>query len=43
MGLWMRFENRRRDREQGLRLREGQVETSQIQEGEDSPEWRYFL
>lgn len=39
----MRIQNRRRDREQGVRLREGQLDTSQFKEGEDSSEWRYFL
>ncbi|KAL4782314.1 major facilitator superfamily domain-containing protein [Aspergillus varians] len=43
MGVWMRLENRRRDRTQGVTLRAGQVETSQLAEGEKSPEWRYFL
>lgn len=43
LGLWMRFENGRRDREQGgLRVRENQVDTSQIKEGEDSVDWRFF-
>ena len=36
------IENRRRDREQGLRVREKLIDTSQIKEGEDSPEWRFF-
>lgn len=43
IGLWMRMENRRRDREQGSRLQEGQVDTSQFKEGNSSPDWRYFL
>ncbi|KAL2812184.1 major facilitator superfamily domain-containing protein [Aspergillus granulosus] len=43
MGTWMRMENWRRDREQGVNLRAGQVETSQLSEGEKSPEWRYFI
>lgn len=43
MGAWMRIENRRRDRMQGVSLHAGQVETSQLAEGEKSPEWRYFV
>ncbi|KAL2835328.1 major facilitator superfamily domain-containing protein [Aspergillus pseudoustus] len=43
MGTWMRMENRRRDREQGVRLRAGEVETAQLGEGEKSPGWRYFV
>ncbi|KAL4791310.1 major facilitator superfamily domain-containing protein [Aspergillus venezuelensis] len=34
MGVWMRVENRRRDKLQGVRIRAGEVETSQLAEGE---------
>lgn len=43
LGVWMRSENRRRDREQGLTLREDEVDTSQLRDGVRSLEWRYFL
>lgn len=43
LGLWMRFENRRRDREQGQRLQEVQIDTSQIKDEHESSQWRYFL
>ncbi|KAL4930432.1 MFS transporter/fungal specific transcription factor domain-containing protein [Aspergillus undulatus] len=43
MGVWMRVENRRRDRQQGVRIRAGEIETSLLVDGERSPEWRYFL
>lgn len=43
LGLWMRFENRRRDKAQGVKLRAGQVPTSDLADGEKSLEWRYFL
>lgn len=39
----MRSQNRRRDREQGLTLRENEVDTSQLRDGVHSLEWRYFL
>lgn len=38
----MRLENRRRDRAQGVRLRDNQVNTSQFKEGDSSLEWRFF-
>ncbi|KAL3477102.1 major facilitator superfamily domain-containing protein [Aspergillus californicus] len=43
MGVWMRVENQRRDREQGVKLQAGQVDTSQLTAGEKSPEWRFFV
>ncbi|KAJ6144594.1 hypothetical protein N7470_008489 [Penicillium chermesinum] len=43
LGSWMRMENHRRDRAQGLRLREHQVDTSQFKDRQSSPDWRYFL
>ncbi|KAF9895266.1 hypothetical protein FE257_000168 [Aspergillus nanangensis] len=43
LGLWMRLENRRKDKEQGVKLRAGAVATSQLNEGEKSAQWRYFL
>lgn len=43
LGLWMRVENRRRDRKQGQRVREDGVDTSQVKNGSRSMEWRYFL
>ncbi|KAK2810574.1 hypothetical protein FQN50_002831 [Emmonsiellopsis sp. PD_5] len=43
LGIWMRMENRKRDREQGVRIKAGDVDTSELIDGEKSPEWRYFL
>ncbi|OJJ68433.1 hypothetical protein ASPBRDRAFT_133237 [Aspergillus brasiliensis CBS 101740] len=43
LGLWMRRENGRRDRQQGRRVRPGEVDTRQLADGESSPDWRYFL
>lgn len=42
MGLWMKRENRRKDREQGVDLRAEDVDTDVLGEGEASPQWRYF-
>jgi hypothetical protein len=38
----MRLENRRRDQEQGLRVRENQIDTSQFKGGDESADWRFF-
>ncbi|KAI1341844.1 major facilitator superfamily domain-containing protein [Xylariaceae sp. FL0016] len=43
LGLWMRMENRRKDKEQNVVLRAEDVETQQLQEGENDPLWRYFV
>ncbi|KAL4802005.1 major facilitator superfamily domain-containing protein [Aspergillus unguis] len=39
MGGWMRWENRRRDREQGVKIKAGQVETSMLGDAEKSANW----
>ncbi|KAL4915022.1 major facilitator superfamily domain-containing protein [Aspergillus aurantiobrunneus] len=43
LGAWMRVENGRRDRAQGVRLQAKQVETVHLTQGERSAEWRYFV
>lgn len=44
MGMWMRRENARRDREQGVTLRAGDVAMSDMSElGTKDPRWRYFI
>lgn len=43
MGLWMRRENARRNKEQGRVLKAEDVDTDTLQDGEDSPDWRYFI
>jgi hypothetical protein len=43
MGYWMRRENARRDKEQGRVLKAGEVDTNMLEDGEDSPDWRYFV
>lgn len=42
LGGWMKMDNRRRNREQGVILKAGDVNTDQLQDGEKSPQWRYF-
>lgn len=44
MGMWMRRENATRDREQGVSLRAGDVDMSDMSElGTKDPRWRYFV
>tara|TARA_R110002003_G_scaffold206_2_gene15752 strand:- start:1978 stop:3102 length:1125 start_codon:yes stop_codon:yes gene_type:complete len=42
LGGWMKMENRRRDRQQGVKVRAEDVETSELGDGELSEKWRYF-
>jgi hypothetical protein len=42
LGGWMRMENRRRNRAQGVNLQAQDVDTSELTEGEKSPKFRYF-
>lgn len=42
MGIWMRYDNAKRNQEQGLALRAGDVDTDMLENREKSPEWRYF-
>lgn len=42
LGLWMKAENRRRDKEQGVTLRAKDVPASELTDGEKSPRFRYF-
>jgi hypothetical protein len=42
MGLWMKNENRKRNREQGVVIRAEDVATDSLSDGEQSPEWRFF-
>jgi hypothetical protein len=43
MSYWMRRENARRNKEQGRVLKAGDVDTSMLPDGENSPDWRYFV
>lgn len=43
LGLWMRRENARRDKEQGVVLKAEDVDTSRLALGEKDPQWRYFI
>ncbi|KAL2008283.1 hypothetical protein VTN00DRAFT_8265 [Thermoascus crustaceus] len=40
--LWMKTENRRRNKEQGINLKAEDVDTDMLQDGEKSPNWRWF-
>lgn len=42
-GLYMVFDNRRRDRRQGIKLRARDVPTERLRDGPASPEFRWFL
>ncbi|KAF2026112.1 MFS general substrate transporter [Setomelanomma holmii] len=42
LGGWMKMENRRRDRQQGVKVRAEDVRTSELGDGELSERWRYF-
>lgn len=44
MGIWMRRENARRDREQGITLKAGDVDMSDMSDlGTKDHRWRYFI
>jgi hypothetical protein len=42
LGGWMKLENRRRDKVQGVVLKAEDIKTSELGDGEDSEMWRYF-
>ncbi|KEQ66408.1 putative pantothenate transporter [Aureobasidium melanogenum CBS 110374] len=42
LGLWMKMENRRRDKDQGLQGGTRAVDTSENLHGENDPNWRFF-
>lgn len=42
LGFWMRADNQRRDREQGIVLKAGDVATSELQDGNKDPKWRWM-
>ncbi|KAK5046616.1 hypothetical protein LTR84_007377 [Exophiala bonariae] len=42
MGLYMKRENAKRNKEQGVVLRAEDVNTSELEDGQDSFNWRYF-
>lgn len=42
LGIWMKMENKRRDREQGVKIRAEDVRTEMLGDGEKSGMWRYF-
>ncbi|KAJ9197639.1 hypothetical protein DTO166G4_4023 [Paecilomyces variotii] len=41
-GLWMKWDNYRKNREQGVQLRAEDVDTHLLEDGEKSPNWRWF-
>ncbi|KAF2792887.1 MFS general substrate transporter [Melanomma pulvis-pyrius CBS 109.77] len=42
LGIWMKMENRSRDRQQGVKVRPEEVNTGELGDGEESEMWRYF-
>lgn len=42
MGVWMKMENTRRNRQQGIALKAEDVNTNMLADGEKSEQWRYF-
>lgn len=42
LGGWMKLDNRRRDKQQGVKIRAEEVRTSELGDGEESEMWRYF-
>ncbi|KAL5422001.1 hypothetical protein PMIN04_005103 [Paraphaeosphaeria minitans] len=42
LGIWMKMENRARDREQGVKIRPEEVPTEMLGDGEKSEMWRFF-
>ena len=42
LGAWMVYDNRKRDREQGAKLRAQDVPTEQLGDGPAAPEFRWF-
>lgn len=43
LGMWMRRENKRRNEAQGVNMKAEDVDTNQIEGGENDPQWRYFI
>jgi len=41
LGLWMKRENARRNREQGVKLQAENIDTDMLTDGENSPQWRF--
>lgn len=42
LGLWMKRDNKRRNREQGVVIRAEDVDTDSLADGERSVQWRWF-
>lgn len=42
LGAWMIIDNKRRDRQQGVRLSVGDVPTERLRDGPATPEFRWF-
>jgi hypothetical protein len=42
LGLWMKRDNKRRNREQGVVIRAEDVDTASLGDGERSAQWRWF-
>lgn len=42
LGLWMKNENRKRNKEQGVNLRAEDVDIRSLDDGQKSSNWRYF-
>ncbi|KAK2044852.1 major facilitator superfamily transporter [Colletotrichum somersetense] len=43
LGIWMRRENSRKNKEQRISLRAEDVDTRDLSEGEKDPKWRFFV
>ncbi|CAI0643340.1 unnamed protein product [Colletotrichum noveboracense] len=43
LGMWMRRENARKNKEQGMTLTAQDVETRDLRDGEKDPRWRFFI
>lgn len=42
LGFWMRMDNARRNRQQGVVIRAGDVPTSELKDGHKDPRWRWM-
>lgn len=42
LGIWMKLENRKRNKQQGVNIRAEDIRTDQLADGEKSEMWRYF-
>lgn len=42
LGFWMKYDNARRNRAQGVKTKAGDVPTSQLESGQKDPSWRWM-